>query len=100
MKRCKVDSLIKEMLLGHHTGLEENYYRPEEQDLLNEYLKCVDSLTINNEFRLRQEVQTLKVEKNSWEAQVDTLSGLSDMVWKLTAEVETLKNNNKNNDAN
>jgi integrase len=62
MVRCKVDPLIKEMLLGHHTGLEENYYRPEEQDLLNEYLKCVDMLTVNNEFRLRREVQTLKQE--------------------------------------
>jgi len=68
MVRCKVDPLIKEMLLGHHTGHEENYYRPEEQDLLNEYLKCVDSLTVNNEFRLQREVETLKVEKSSWEA--------------------------------
>lgn len=67
MVRSKVDPLIKEMLLGHHTGLEENYYRPEEQDLLNEYVKCVDCLTINAENRLRREVETLRVEKNSWE---------------------------------
>jgi integrase len=62
MVRCKVDPLIKEMLLGHHTGIEENYYRPEQEELLNEYLKCLDSLTVNNEFRLRREVQTLKQE--------------------------------------
>jgi hypothetical protein len=62
MVKAHVEPLIKEMLLGHHTGLEENYYRPEEQDLLNEYLKCVDMLTVNNEFRLRLEVQTLKQE--------------------------------------
>jgi hypothetical protein len=53
------------MLLGHHTGLEENYYRPEEQDLLNEYLKCVDSLTVSNEFRLQRQVETLRVEKSA-----------------------------------
>jgi hypothetical protein len=64
MVRCKVDPLIKEMLLGHHTGLEENYYRPEEEDLLNEYLKCVDSLTVNNEFRLQRQVETLTNENS------------------------------------
>jgi hypothetical protein len=70
MKRCKVDSLIKEMLLGHHTGLEENYYRPEEQDLLNEYLKCVDMLTVNNEFRLQRKVEELTIKADK----VDELS--------------------------
>ena len=62
MVKAHVEPLIKEMLLGHHTGLEENYYRPEEQDLLNEYLKCVDMVTVNQEHRLRREVQTLKQE--------------------------------------
>jgi integrase len=70
MVRCKVDPLIKEMLLGHHTGLEENYYRPEEQELLNEYLKCVDSLTVNNEFRLQRRVQELTIKADK----VDELS--------------------------
>jgi hypothetical protein len=65
-----VDSLIKEMLLGHHTGLEENYYRPEEQDLLNEYLKCVDALTVNNEFRLQRKIEELTIKADK----VDELS--------------------------
>jgi integrase len=76
MVRCKVDPLIKEMLLGHHTGLEENYYRPEEEDLLNEYLKCVDSLTVNNEFRLQRQVETLTNENTKIEsalARIDEL---------------------------
>jgi integrase len=76
MVRCKVDPLIKEMLLGHHTGLEENYYRPEEQDLLNEYLKCVDSLTVNNEFRLQRQVEILTVEKSKVEAQLSRIDEL------------------------
>jgi integrase len=70
MVRSRVDPLIKEMLLGHHTGLEENYYRPEEQELLNEYLKCVDSLTVNNEHRLQRRVQELTVKADK----VDVLS--------------------------
>ena len=34
-----VNPLIKELLMGHHVGLEENYYRPEEQKLESEYRK-------------------------------------------------------------
>jgi hypothetical protein len=68
MVRCKLDPLIKEMLLGHHTGLEENYYRPEDQDLLEQDLRCVDALTVNQENKLRREIQTLRVERSNWEA--------------------------------
>ena len=67
------------MLLGHHTGLEENYYRPEEQDLLNEYIKCVDCLTINAENRLRREVEHYKVKASQFDslrAEIDELKEL------------------------
>jgi hypothetical protein len=67
MVRQRVDPLIKEMLLGHHTGLEEFYYRPEEQELLQEYLKCVDVLTVNNEYRQKREIATLRVQKTEME---------------------------------
>ena len=79
MVRSKVDPLIKEMLLGHHTGLEENYYRPEEQDLLNEYLKCVDMLTVNQEHKLRRELEHYKVKASQFDslkAEIDQLRGL------------------------
>ena len=84
MVRCKVDPLIKEMLLGHHTGLEENYYRPEEQDLLNEYVKCVDCLTINAENRLRREVEKLKVERNALEFLTEEVNGLKKVLKQFT----------------
>jgi hypothetical protein len=54
---------IREMLLGHSIGLSDSYYRPSEFQLLQEYLKVVNDLTINNEFRLSKQVQQLK-EKN------------------------------------
>ena len=80
----KVDPLMKEMLLGHHTGLEENYYRPEEQDLLNEYVKCVDCLTINAENRLRREVEKLKVERNALEFLTEEVNGLKKVLKQFT----------------
>ena len=54
---------IREMLLGHSIGLSDAYYRPTEQQCLDEYLKVVDDLTINDENRLSRKVQEL-VEKN------------------------------------
>jgi hypothetical protein len=41
------------MLLGHDIGLTGRYYRPSEQDMLNEYYKAIPLLTINNEERLK-----------------------------------------------
>jgi integrase len=45
-----------EMLLGHDTGLSMSYYRPSAKTLLEDYLKAVDYLTINEENRLRKKV--------------------------------------------
>jgi integrase len=56
-----------ELLMDHKTGLENNYYRPDEQALQDDYLKAVDFLTINTErkeaIQLRKEVAEL-AEKN------------------------------------
>jgi DNA anti-recombination protein RmuC len=59
--RAKVDPIKKEMLLGHKgsLGLDMNYYRPNEDEILQEYLKAVDYLTINNEHRLQWKVVEL-----------------------------------------
>ena len=64
MVRAKVSPEAREMLLGHSIGLSDAYYRPDESELLDEYLKAVDYLTINEENRLRREVETLRVEKS------------------------------------
>ena len=60
-----VNHYVKEMLMGHkkNLGLDINYFRPKQNQLLTEYLKIVDDLTINNEYRLEKQVQQLE-EKN------------------------------------
>ena len=45
--------------MGHHVGLEENYYRPDEQKLESEYRKAINALTINEENRLTRKVSEL-----------------------------------------
>ncbi len=53
------------MLMGHkkNLGLDINYFRPKQNQLIQEYLKIEDDLTINDENRLSKQVQELK-EKN------------------------------------
>ena len=53
------------MLLGHSTGLDDKYYRP--GDLLQEYLKAIDALTINEENRLKKKVEVLKAKRDEIE---------------------------------
>jgi hypothetical protein len=58
------------ILMGHDTGLERSYYRPTEEELLQDYLNVVDLLTINEENRLRKKVEILEIEKSK----IDTIA--------------------------
>jgi hypothetical protein len=40
-------TLNVEFLMGHNNGLQRSYYKPSEQQLLDDYLKAVPALTIN-----------------------------------------------------
>jgi integrase len=40
--RAKVNPLIREIILGHKTGLDDNYFRPQAEEILEEYLKAVN----------------------------------------------------------
>jgi hypothetical protein len=55
MINCRIDASIRNKLLGHSIGLDKSYWKPQVTDLLQEYLKCVDTLTINEDNRLKRE---------------------------------------------
>ena len=57
------------MLLGHSIGLASAYYKPTEDEMLVEYLKAADNLTINEENRLRKKVEMLTIEKSKVDIQ-------------------------------
>jgi hypothetical protein len=59
---------IRELLVDHATQLDQNYFRPTEDQVLQEYLKAESLLTIDPNLRLQNEIQTLRVEKSNWEA--------------------------------
>ena len=67
---------IRELIVDHATHLDHNYFRPTEEQVLQEYLKA-ESLSDNRpSARLAQEIQALRIEKNSWEKLRKEVDGL------------------------
>lgn len=60
LARAKVDKVIKEKLMGHSVGLEASYLRLDDSELLEEYLKAVPFLAIQDTFELTRENNELK----------------------------------------
>lgn len=54
-------SLNVEILMGHDIGLANSYYKPSERELLDDYIKAVELLTISSEAaKLERQVSELK----------------------------------------
>jgi integrase len=49
-----------ELLIGHTIGISTSYYKPTESQLLEDYLKAADSLTISKEYKLQKQVDFYK----------------------------------------
>lgn len=86
-KNAGIDHMFKEMYMGHTVNLERMYYdtdNPESlQKMVREYVKAVDALTINDEYRLKKQVVQLEAELKS--------AAPRDMVFDLAKENRDLK---------
>jgi guanylate kinase len=50
-----------EITMGHNIGISASYYRPTEREVLEDYLKAVDLLTIHDDkVKLEKKIQELK----------------------------------------
>ena len=58
---------IRELVCDHATQLDQFYFRPTEAQVLQEYLKAEPLLCIDQSLRLQSQIETLKVERSSWE---------------------------------
>jgi hypothetical protein len=56
-----------EITMGHNIGISASYYRPTEQEVLEDYCKAVELLTINNERQTLQKQVFELTEKNKEE---------------------------------
>ena len=64
---ARMEPRTKELFMGHSIGLDDHYFTPGDTYVLQEYLKEVDNLTINEENRLRIKVEELTKKKNEIE---------------------------------
>jgi integrase len=78
----KINPEIREMLLGHKIGLAAVYYKPTVDDFVIEFQKAINSLTINEEYRLKMKVQKLEIEKSQLELLTKDVAMLK-RKWKL-----------------
>ena len=103
--RCEIAGMKPiniEKLLSHSIGISNSYYRPTDIELLQDYLKAVDSLTINkinNNEKLEKEIDELReknennehIIKSKIQEKDDALIALSDQVMKLMEEMRRIK---------
>jgi DNA-binding helix-hairpin-helix protein with protein kinase domain len=100
-------SINIEILMGHSIGISDSYYRITEGELLENYLKAVDLLTISENNILRERMTELsentsraveaELRKIDSEIQVqdqlrtDAIANLADQILELQKEIDILK---------
>ena len=103
-----------EILMSHSTGVSDSYYRPIEKDLLQDYLKSVELLTINIDKPMLEKQISMITEKSREENYVikgklsdkeqeiqlliqrdsintDAIASLSDQLAKVMQDIEVMK---------
>jgi integrase len=63
MAKSGIDEEKRKILSGHTIGVQKKYVELTDEDLLQQYLKAINNLTINEENRLKSKVEVLE-EKN------------------------------------
>lgn len=97
MANSKVAPEVREMLLGHSIGLSDAYYRPTEKEMLLEFLKVVNDLTINDENRLKSENQKLTEESDYKEYVIQQKLKQKDLeIEKMQDQIKQLTEAEKN----
>jgi uncharacterized protein YbcV (DUF1398 family) len=90
MAKAKVDTEIAKLLTGHTIGVRGRYLNYSEDDLLQEYLKAVDSLTIDEENRLKSKVKVLEnknAEIESLKAKINSMQQTQDQFTELSKKL-------------
>ena len=75
-------------IMGHKNGLQETYYRPESQDLFDEYKLAIPSLTISEEKRSKFQVKKLEEQQEKTEEKLSFVEMEKNM-YKIQEQVDT-----------
>jgi hypothetical protein len=116
--RCEIAGMKPiniEKLMNHSVGISDSYYRATENEMLEDSLKAIDFLTINDDKLTLQKQVTELTEKSKQENYIikgklaekeneiqllsqrdsmntDAIAQLSDQMMKMMQEIEILKN--------
>lgn len=77
-----------ETLMGHSTGISDSYYRPNENELLNDYLNAVPTLTISKENRIATDVDKLRENSSGIEQNRNEIEQLKEEIRKINLRNE------------
>lgn len=78
-----------ELLMDHKTGVSDSYWRPTEQDLLEDYLKAVDYLTVNKDQKIATQLQKQVAELTEKSEEQNYF--IRDKLAKKEKEIEEIK---------
>lgn len=93
-------SINVEILMGHTIGVSDSYYKPAEREILEDYLKAITVLTVNNSNNkhLEEEIQKVREKYETNESTIkklqekdDAYIALSDQVMMLMEKVQRLE---------
>jgi hypothetical protein len=114
--KCEIAGMMPiniEILMGHSVGISDSYYRATEKELLDDYLKAINFLTIGKEQECTDKIQSLIIEHSNIESEysnqlvnkeleidklseqnisnTDAIAALTDQVMSLVKEINLLK---------
>ncbi len=95
-------SINVEILMGYTIGVSDSYYKPAEREILEDYLKAITVLNVNNSNNkhLEEEIQKVREKYETNESTIkklqekdDAYIALSDQVMMLMEKVQKLESN-------
>ena len=102
-----------EITMGHDIGVSASYYKPTEREVLADYLKAVDSLTVNSDntvlekqvVELKEKTKDneyiIKAKLQEKEEQIKTISDqFSEMQHQVQSLISSLSSMNENEKSN
>lgn len=85
-------SINIETIMGHSIGISDSYYRVTENELLEDYLKAVNYLTISNEHTLQREISVVM------EQSENKYNSLKSELYNKEKEIRSLEERDRQND--
>ncbi|WP_042685458.1 tyrosine-type recombinase/integrase [Candidatus Nitrosotenuis chungbukensis] len=77
-----------EVLMGHSTGISDSYYRPNENELLKDYLGAIPEITISKENRMTTDAEKLRVNSSGIEENKNEIAQLKEEIRKIKLKNE------------